>query len=348
MDEEIRIRGLRTGSEFPRFRVNNSNPFDPDLFQGPLYRVILSQGQTAPGHPLPRLLIPFFRAFREALEVWRGPNLIRWAQNRSLLVGLAEKFVRDTALYSFYPSHLERAALQRIILSCEHFTAAGPCILCEFNTHSIAFLCKAERPRLTLLQLLRKKGGVPDAVISRIVDFAEGEADLGFHLTFIRDITIHNCLWIQAWEFAPEIRSIINRRQFITWAEGVNEDRLRPYNQPARSERDQNAYSLLGGYQYQPEWPIESYLWRAHPCIERDPEFPPGRPNIGAIERFPSFLTIENYQFGPTYQTIQASRQLNSDPWRQQRRLNSGEDEFPNRLGSRYIGYDQSEVRNDI
>jgi hypothetical protein len=338
MDEEIRVRGTETGSEFPRFRINNSDPFEPDFFfHGPLFRVILSQGQNAPGHPLPRLLIPFFRAFVEALEVWRGPNLIRWAQNRSLLVGLARRFVRNTALYSFYPSHLKRTALQRIILSCEHCTAAGPCILCEFNTHSIAFLCKAERPRLIILQLFRLKA--PEGVVSRIADFAEGRADLGFRLTYLRDCTIHNCLWIQVGEFAPEIRSIIDRHQFITWVEGVIEGRLRPYNQPARSPSDQRAFQ----HSYPPDWPIEAYLLRAHPCIVRDPEFPPGVPNITAQGRLACFLTIEDYHFGPSYQTIQASRHLNSDLWRLQRHNRGNEEEFNNRSGSRYIWYDRLE-----
>ena len=343
MDEEIRIRRPETGSEFPRFRIDNSNPFEPDFFHGPLYRVILSQGQNAPGHPLPRLLIPFFRAFTEALEVWRGPNLIRWAQNRSLLVGLARRFVRDTALYSFYPSHLERTALQRIILRCEHCTGAGPCILCEFNTHSIAFLCKAERPRLIILRLLKLKA--PEAVVGRNADFAGGRADLGFHLTFLRDCTLINCRFIQAWDFAPEIRSIIDRHQFITWAEGVNESRLRPYNQPARSPSDQRAFEFSSP----PDWPIEAYLLRAHPCIVRDPEFPPGVPNLTAQERLPCFLIIEDYHFGPSYQTIQASRQLNSDSWRLSDRTRYNEDEFNYHLGSRYIRYDRSEVElNDF
>jgi hypothetical protein len=106
MDEEIRIRRLETGSEFPKFRLGNSDIY----FHGPLLQVILSQGQNAPGHPLPRLLMAFFKGFLAALQVWRGPNLIRWAQNRSFVVGLARRFVDNTTLHSWYPSHGDEAA----------------------------------------------------------------------------------------------------------------------------------------------------------------------------------------------------------------------------------------------
>lgn len=174
MDTETWKRSIDTGSDFPRFRVRSTDV----AFRGPLFRIILLQGQNAPGHPLPRLLIDFFRAFWKAFEVWRGPNLILWAQNRSFVVELARRFVRDTTLYSFYPSHADSAAFQSIILSCEHCTATGPCALCEFNTHSIAYLWKEERPRLEILNLLKHKA--PDVVISRIADFVLGRADFGF------------------------------------------------------------------------------------------------------------------------------------------------------------------------
>jgi hypothetical protein len=301
------------GRDTPRFvRIANVG----DYFEGPLLRVHSRTGITVPGHPLPRLLLQFFIEFNTALKFIRGPDLIKWAQSRVLVRRIAQSYVTNSNNERnwYYFLH-NNELIDEPILQCGCCTLEGPCLLCEFNSQNLAVLFKQERSRIRCYQgaiTACRNRSITEDIISLIVEFSTG--DLGIldqKLRFFRELTLNAVVFVQRNSFAPEISSIISRHQFIIWAQGVEENRLRPFNQP---RRDPFAFHPFH------RCPLDSWLLRAQriplqPHTPRDPDFPDGVPNIPLGSRVPLFLGITNI-FERQLDNIAEDRRQTADQWR--------------------------------
>jgi hypothetical protein len=311
------------GSFEPSFGAAPGTGFSVN-FRGPLFRVVEVTGEDSLSEPLPRLLAYFFYAFNRTRELLRGPNLIFWARNRIRVVIIADRYIENSQFNQYYCLHQGYARARRIIINCACCTSDGPCLLCEFNTQSIAFLFRVERPHIRahrfVLQIVARSAPnrFETAIISRIVEYLLGPRDW---ITNIREVTLNSIFFIQNSLFAPEIRSIISRQQLITWATAIRERRIRPFRQGHRFE-GQHPHS--GDH-----WPFGAYLLRAFPVCSLDPDWI--GPIIHISERTPTFLTIEDYTWRPSTSVILANRERNSDYWLSDS-LNS--------TGSEYLGYD--------
>jgi hypothetical protein len=237
-----------TGSAFPRFTSPHHAGLG-EFFDGPLFRVVEVTGADALGEPLPRLLVNFLCEFNLARQVLQGPSIIFWAQNRVRVVRIARNYIADSIAQPYYCLHRNSIDASHIILHCACCTDEGPCLICESNTQSFAFLFRAGRPRIRAHQQVaeifkqRVSGQIEPALISYVAEFVEGEEVFFEH---IRYVTLFTTLFFQDSQFAPEIRSIITRRQLITWTTAVEERRLRPYRQADRINRNRPDSLVIG------------------------------------------------------------------------------------------------------
>jgi hypothetical protein len=300
-------------------------PFSPfgEKFEGPLYRVLDYDGSNAIGQPLPRLLLEFFRRFNSAVDIWRNRDPIFWAQNTRVVIRIARSFIRDRrngkhGLFRHY-----NGPLDEIVLGCGCCSRAGPCLLCEFNSHYIAYLFRAQRPQIRAYQ------AIADVFKCYLPNF-----DLKYHFLIphqiaeyigpplveraikrLTGLTRKALFFVQESRFAPEIKSIINRGQFNSWARAVKLQLLRPWAQPT------NVPGLVFGE----NWPLPAWRLRAFPAISLDPPF---TRLIRPRRRTIYFLEIDDIypRLDPFY--VQLRRSRNQDVWE-----NRGE-------VSEYLGFD--------
>jgi hypothetical protein len=316
------------GSLIPRFRTHTATGLS-DIFDGPLFRVVEVTGADSSGEPLPRLLIHFLWAFNKARYILQGENGILWAQNRILVVTIAGRYIEDSRKNQHYCLHRYIPQVNRIIHNCYCCTNLGPCLICEFNTQSIAFLFRTERARIRAIQqvtqVVRQKVRceLEPAIIACIVGYIEGGAE---SIERIRGLTLHTILFIQDSWFAPEIRSIITRRQLITWALAVENRRIRPFQQAVRLEGNQPDSSV--------PWPFGAYLLRAHPVYSLDQDWT--GPLIALNNRTPPFLSIGDYNLSPSSSVILANRERNLDFW---------VEDTPSSAGSPFLGFEDHSFR---
>lgn len=293
------------GSPFPRF-VHPQG----EVFTGPLFRVLDNNGHNAPGESLPRLLVNFFFRFGRACDIWRKKNPLFWEANRKRVVTIAKNYVRDRLNWKHgsLRSNFEESA--DITLECECCNPDGSCLICEFNTPSIALLFRRELPRIRAHQLVARvlAKHLPNFtelhITSHIAEYVVGSHQLeGDSVERIRRLTLRAIWFIQQCEFAPEIESIVDREQFSIWAEGVSLALLRPYAQPDRVNDTLDEY-----------WSIAAFLLRAHPVISLDPGY---TLTIPLESRVPYFLPLKDSYPTPLDLTLQINRTENSDPWRE-------------------------------
>jgi hypothetical protein len=316
------------GSIIPAF-TSSSATNQSEVFVGPLFRIVEVTGADSPGEPLPRLLINFFNEFNRTRQLLQGPNLIFWASNRINVVQIVQRYIHRSENNPHYCLHRRIRQVRRITINCYCCTDWGPCLLCEFNTQSIAFLFRIERSRIRAIQQVTQVFGqrvqsyFETAVISSVVDYLTGGSDL---VERSREITLHQILFVQDALFAPEIHSIITRRQFITWATAVEERRLRPFRQPNRINGRQPGSDAL--------WPFGAYILRAYPVCSLDNRWigPFTEPDA----RIPHFLQSEafsrgDYNLRPSPRTILDNRNRNRDWWVA---------DYPESVGSEFLDYD--------
>jgi hypothetical protein len=316
------------GSFIPRF-ISSPAANQREEFVGPLFRIVEVTGADSPGEPLPRLLIDFFNEFNRTRQILQGPNTIFWALNRINVVHIAQRYIYNSGNNSHYCLHRYIRQVRQITINCYCCTDRGPCLFCEFNTQSIAFLFRIERGRIRAHRLVTQvfvqgiRGRFVSAVISSIVDYLAGGPELVEHS---REITLRTIFFVQNSLFAPEIRSIITRRQFITWSTAVEERRLRPFRQPNRvNGRQPNSDAL---------WPFGAYALRAYPVCSLDHNWT--GPFTEPDDRVPNFLQLEafsreDYNLRPSPRTILDNRDRNRDFWVA---------DIPESVGSEFLDYD--------
>jgi hypothetical protein len=316
------------GSFIPRF-ISSPAANQVEEFIGPLFRIVEVTGADSLSEPLPRLLIHFFNAFNQTRHILQGPNTIFWALNRRLVVRIAQRYIYNSGKNLHYCLHRYILQAQQITINCYCCTGQGPCLFCEFNTQSIAFLYRVERVRIiahrqvTQILVQRIQGRFETAVISCIVDYLAGGPELIEHS---REVTLRTIFFVQNSLFAPEIRGIITRHQFITWATAVEERRLRPFRQPNRvNGRQPNSDAL---------WPFGAYALRGYPVCSLDHDWT--GPFTEPDDRVPNFLQLEAFTLGdynlrPSPNTILANRDRNRDFWIA---------DTPESVGSEFLDYD--------
>jgi hypothetical protein len=291
------------GSEFPRFRSPSG-----DLFTGPLFQIVLNNGRNAPGEPLPRLLVNFVWAFIRACLVWRDKDLIFWANNRGRVRRIAENYVEDRLEGKHFWTKHKRYDLTGIVLHCECCTEDGPCWLCEYNCHSLAFLFRAERQRIRErrnVALVVANSKLKQELVFYIAEYVTGVPDdNGDPLARFARRTLELIAFVQCSRFAPEIANIISRTQLNTWVSGVFEKRLRPFWQPQRVDG-----RIPGGLEI---WPYSAYLLRAYPVYRLHLSW---NCTINIKLRVPVFFARSDYYSPPTGAVILESREFNSDYW---------------------------------
>lgn len=196
--------------------------------------------------------------------------------------------------------------------------------MCEFNSHYITYLFKWQRPQI------RAYLAVADVFHQCLPNFSpKREASfIPVHIAeyleaplpdaFIKRLTAlirKTLFFVQKFDFAPEISSIINRSQFNSWARSVKLHLLRPFDQPTH----------VLGLVFGENWPYSAYLLRAYPVIALDPPF---TRLISQTRRIPYFLEVEDLYPTLNPLTVRFSRRLNRDIW------NNRDQE------SEYLGYD--------
>jgi hypothetical protein len=306
---------------------------DSEIFEGPLLRIVDYTGDDSECHPLPRLLINFFNKFNQARRVLRGQNLILWANNRNIVVDIARRYIEKSAktkgdIGECYCLHSNKDVITNIITKCVNCTELGPCLLCEYNTLSLAFLFRIEQTRIRAIQLVaqiarqRERDYSVPAIVTTIVDFLIGRSNICNNAQFI---TVTQIFFVQENSFAPEIRSFISRSLLITWASAVEENRLRPFRQHSRINGHIEGTTT--------HWPFGAYCLRAYPACSLDSDW------VGSLvpheDRIPHFLqdlSRDPYTFRPSPRTILDSRNRNCDWW--------VADNRPQSFGSTFIDYD--------
>jgi hypothetical protein len=291
---------------FPNFLRSTSNPDIDAYFNGPLYRVLLKDYTSAPGEPLPRLLLTFIRDLVKACGVWRDSCAVFWANNRTLVVKIATNYRLNSSQKSYYRLYSRRGDIKRIILKCNCCTPGGPCRLCEYNTQSLARLFRAELLPIRTYQTLQKlRNPLTPELETHIVEYLFGAPEHSLdprgrfdHLDFLSELTLQLILFIQDTEFAPEIESIVTRQQLNTWIEGVETQRLRPHDQQA--QHHSSPFYLDSLLRLAPH--LRDYSWSG--------------PNIPEYQRTPQFLNVVDYNPPDLGPIVRADRLLHNDIWR--------------------------------
>lgn len=318
------------GSEFPRYKHIQDN----SSFRGPLFQLITLDGSNAPGEPLPRLLLNFFYKFNFVCSIWRNRSLTFWALNKERVVRIAKNYIRDRVYGRHGNLNCIVQQLVGIHVECQccteyfvdSFRFVSPCILCEFNSHHLALLFRREKPRIEAHQIVEKvlnehfsqiDVDTHKALAFHIAGYIAGCYQTeGDEIEKVRQLTFSSIWFCQEFQFAPEIRSIISRRQFGIWAEGVNASLLRPYRQPTRASHNSSPHDSF--------WSIGDYLLRAYPkTLDRGYSA-----TIYIDDRVPVFLTLRQLYPPPRDIVIQHLRLNNSDAWGEQQQ------------GSRYVDFE--------
>jgi hypothetical protein len=299
---------------YPKFTRRGAQPGNE--FEGTLFRGLNYDGFNADGHPLPRLLLEFFRAFNSAVEVWRERDPVFWANNRKTVVRIARSFVRDRAagrhgiLFTHYFEPLDE-----IVLGCgccalgPHGYVLGPCLLCEFNSHYIANLFKRQ------FRQIRASQGVGDVLNKFLPSFDLQSAPfpqliVDYLVTPLNSnsvkkltaITRKTLFFVQNSNFAPEIKSIINRGQFNSWARIVKLNLLRPFAQPLQ----------VPGLTLGDNWSLAAYYMRGFPATALDY---PYTDLISLQARTPRFLRADDFFATLNPLNVRVNRRRNQDTW---------------------------------
>jgi hypothetical protein len=212
-------------------------------------------------------------------------------------------------------------ALGRITLNCACCTdteigsvvISEPCLLCEFNSQQIALLFRLERPRIEAHQFVQQilLEHLPQidpfthtALAFHIAGFVAGcYKTPDDHIEYLRQVVLTSIHFCQNFDFAPEIRSIITRRQFILWAEGVEFALLRPYWQEAQPPREP--------FPLHNTWSVGDSLLRNYPN-----RLDNGRPGTVHIStRIPQFAARWQLYPLPSESVIADLRRENHDGW---------------------------------
>lgn len=308
------------GSKWPRFRhVQDNSPY-----RGPLFQLITLKGENEEGYPLPRLCVEFFRRFNYVCSVWRNRDLQFWSVNKQFVVNLAETYIHDRVggRHGNLECNVDELAGITLRCSCcieyceEETRLCEPCLLCEFASQLIAGLFRVERPRIVVHQLVKKILLVKCFHIGDLTHIAlavhiAGYAAGCYHtrddpVESLRKKVLSSIWFCQEFRFAPEIKSIITREQFIIWAKGVNAGLLRPYWQQDSPPR--NVWPFYPG----PD--IGAYLLRNHPH-KLDAGF---SKTIHISDRIPLFPRLKDLYPLPSESVILDLRRVNNDAWVEQ------------------------------
>jgi hypothetical protein len=156
-------------------------------------------------------------------------------------------------------------------------------------------------PQLGSLDLTHK------ALAFHIAGYAAGCYETpGDKIERLRQVVLASIHFCQNFDFAPEIRSIITRRQFIIWAEGVSFALLRPYWQEAQA--------LKASYPFTDGWSIGDWLLRSYPN-RLDSSY---TRTIHISRRIPEFARLWQLYPRPSDSVITSLRLDNHDAWRAQ------------------------------
>jgi hypothetical protein len=292
---------------YPQFTRIGAQPGNG--FEGPLFRGLNYDGFNADGQPLPRLLLEFFRDFNSAVDIWREKNPIFWAENRIPVVRIARNFVRDRAAgrHGIFTHYFE--PLDEIVLGCCRCSVRGPCLLCEFNSHYIAFLFKRQFHQIRASQRVGDvlKKFLPSIDLQSapfpqlIVDYLVTPLDKNF-IKRLTAITRRTLFFVQNSNFAPEIKSIINRGQFNSWATIVKLNLLRPFAQPLQAT----------GLRLGDNWSLAAYHMRGYPATALDY---PYTDLISLQARIPHFLEADDFFATLNPLNVRINRRRNQDTW---------------------------------
>jgi hypothetical protein len=293
---------------YPSFTRLGAEPGNE--FEGPLFRGLDYDGFNASGQPLPRLLLEFFRAFNSAVDIWRERDPVFWAENRKTVVRIARNFVRDRAagrhgiLFTHYFEPLDE-----IVLGCGCCSLRGPCLLCEFNSHYIANLFKRQFRQIRASQgvgdVFKKflpsfdlrYGSFPHLIAEYLVTPLNSKS-----IKRLTAITRKALFFVQNSNFAPEIKSIINRGQFNSWARIVRLNLLRPFAQPVQ------APELILGV----NWSLAAHYMRGYPATALDY---PYTDLISLQARRPHFLEADDLFATLNPLNVRINRRRNQDSW---------------------------------
>ncbi len=310
------------GSKWPIFRHHQNN----HSYKGPLFQLLNLDCTVSSSEPLPRLLIDFFQRFNNTCRIWRQRNLLFWASNKDRVLRIANNYIFDRIRGRHGSLHDIGHKLGSIVLNCGccgdtevgSVLISEPCLLCEFNSQQIALLFRLERPRIEahqwVQQILREHVPRIDpftrtALNFHIAGFVAGCYETpGDFIEGVRQIVLTSIHFCQNFDFAPEIRSIVDRNQFILWAEGVEFALLRPYWQEARPPRD----PLLN------TWSVGDSLLRNYPN-----RLDNGRPGTVHIStRVPLFARSWQLYLPPSESVVLDLRRDTHDAWYCQSRNN--------------------------